>query len=44
MANAFDDEQRPEILGTLAGADTLLLICRDEATAESLALEIEDAL
>lgn len=44
LANAFDDEQRPEILGTLAGADTLLLICRDEATAESLALEIEDAL
>ncbi|NCE77126.1 arginine repressor, partial [Anaerotruncus sp. X29] len=34
----------PEILGTLAGADTLLLICKDEAAAERLALEIEDAL
>ena len=44
LANAFDDEQRPEILGTLAGADTLLLICKDEAAAERLALEIEDAL
>lgn len=44
LANAFDDEKRPEILGTLAGADTLLLICKDEQSAESLAQEIENAL
>ena len=44
LANAFDDEKRPEILGTLAGADTLLLICKDEQAARDLALEIEDAL
>ncbi|QPS70770.1 arginine repressor [Lactococcus garvieae] len=44
LANAFDDEKRPEILGTLAGADTLLLICKDEQTAKTLAQEIEDAL
>ena len=33
LANLIDDERRPEILGTVAGADTLLVICRDKMAA-----------
>ncbi len=34
LANVIDSSDIPEILGTIAGADTLLLICKDEETAK----------
>jgi transcriptional regulator of arginine metabolism len=33
VAVALDDEEWPEIVGTLAGDDTILVICPDSATA-----------
>lgn len=36
VAVALDDEEWPEIVGTIAGDDTILLICPDTATAESV--------
>ena len=48
LANALDaladSGERPDILGTLAGADTLLITCASEKAAKALALEIENAL
>jgi transcriptional regulator of arginine metabolism len=34
VAVALDDEEWPEIVGTIAGDDTILLICPDAAIAE----------
>lgn len=39
LANAFD-EDRPDILGTIAGADTLLVICASDKDAKALTKEI----
>ena len=36
VAVALDAEDRPEVLGTIAGDDTILVICQDAATAEAL--------
>ena len=36
VAVALDDEEWPEIVGTLAGDDTILLICSDTTTAEAV--------
>ena len=36
VAVALDDEEWPEILGTIAGDDTILVICPDSATAETV--------
>lgn len=33
LANLIDAENKQDILGTIAGADTLLIICKDEDTA-----------
>lgn len=45
LANALDAEQeRTDILGTLAGADTLFIVCSSEESAQELVAEIEDAL
>jgi transcriptional regulator of arginine metabolism len=33
VAVALDDEQWPEVLGTIAGDDTILIICPDTSTA-----------
>lgn len=44
LANALDAEKRSDILGTLAGADTLLITCASEEAAQSLLAEIRDAL
>lgn len=33
LANLIDGENKMDILGTVAGADTLLVICKDVATA-----------
>ncbi len=44
LANAIDSENRTSILGTIAGADTLLITCSSETAAKTLLLEIKDAL
>lgn len=36
VAVALDDEEWPEVVGTLAGDDTILVIAADTATAESV--------
>jgi transcriptional regulator of arginine metabolism len=36
VAVALDDEEWPEVVGTLAGDDTILVICKDSATAEAV--------
>lgn len=43
LANALDDERdsRTDILGTIAGADTLLVICASEKAANILTAEIK---
>lgn len=40
LANLIDGSQKSEILGTIAGADTLLVICKDEETAGRLENDI----
>lgn len=44
LANVLDAEERKEILGTLAGADTLLVTCDSETSAKALVVEIENVL
>ena len=44
MANIIDAEKPETILGTLAGADTLLVICRDEDAARKVEIEIKHYL
>jgi len=34
VAVALDDEKWPEVVGTIAGDDTILIICLDTSTAE----------
>ncbi len=41
---ALDDESWPEVLGTIAGDDTILVICADAAVAESVAARIRQML
>ena len=36
VAVALDDEEWPEVVGTVAGDDTILVICPDAATAETV--------
>ena len=36
VAVALDDEEWPEVVGTIAGDDTILVICPDAATAKSV--------
>ena len=40
LANIIDAENNDTILGTVAGADTLLVICKDEMVASGLEKEI----
>ncbi|MBY5034129.1 arginine repressor [Streptococcus gallolyticus] len=44
MANIIDAEKPSSILGTIAGADTLLVICRDEEAAKQVEDEINQFL
>uniref|UniRef100_UPI003F6938CC arginine repressor n=1 Tax=Streptococcus pluranimalium TaxID=82348 RepID=UPI003F6938CC len=44
LANAIDKENRKDILGTVAGADTLLVICQNEETAEDIYQDISAQL
>lgn len=36
VAVALDDEEWPEVVGTLAGDDTILVVCSDSTTAEAV--------
>ena len=36
VAVALDDEEWPEVVGTVAGDDTILIVCPDGATAETV--------
>lgn len=36
VAVALDDEEWPEVVGTIAGDDTILVICKDSGTAHEL--------
>jgi transcriptional regulator of arginine metabolism len=36
VAVALDDEEWPEVVGTIAGDDTILVICPDQNTAKSV--------
>ena len=36
VAVALDDEEWPEVVGTIAGDDTILVIAADNVTAESV--------
>jgi len=40
VAVALDDEEWPEITGTIAGDDTILLICPDSSTAEAVRIKL----
>jgi transcriptional regulator of arginine metabolism len=36
VAVALDDEEWPEVVGTIAGDDTILVICQEPGTAEAV--------
>ena len=40
VAVALDDEEWPEIVGTIAGDDTILVICPDSGTAEAVRVRL----
>ncbi len=44
MANIIDAEKPSTVLGTIAGADTLLVICRNEEVAQQVESEINQFL
>jgi transcriptional regulator of arginine metabolism len=44
IARALDRVEHPNVVGTLAGDDTCLVIARDEAEAESLAAELAESI
>lgn len=44
VAVALDSESWPEVLGTIAGDDTILVICADPGVADSVAARIRQML
>lgn len=44
VAAALDSEGWPEMLGCIAGDDTILIICKDKKEAHRLALRIQEML
>jgi transcriptional regulator of arginine metabolism len=40
VAVALDDEEWPEVVGTIAGDDTILIICSDASTAEAVRVKL----
>lgn len=44
VAAALDNEQMPEVLGTIAGDDTVLIICQDQKHASNLRRRLESLL
>jgi len=44
VAAALDEEEWPETVGTIAGDDTILIVCPDKQGAKKLARRIEEML
>ena len=44
VAAALDEEDWPEAVGTIAGDDTILIICPDKDQAKQLAARVEEML
>lgn len=44
VAAALDEENWPEAIGTIAGDDTILIVCQDKRAAGRLAGRIQDML
>jgi transcriptional regulator of arginine metabolism len=44
VAAALDEEEWPETVGTIAGDDTILIVCPDSGGAKKLARRIEEML
>jgi transcriptional regulator of arginine metabolism len=44
VAAALDEQEWPETVGTIAGDDTILIVCPDKQAAEKLAARIEEML
>ena len=44
VALAIDDEDWPEVVGTLAGDDTVLIICPDQKRASQLRMRLEEMI
>jgi len=44
VAAALDDESWPEVVGDVAGDDTILIVCPDNKDAKKLAARIEEML
>jgi transcriptional regulator of arginine metabolism len=44
VAAALDGEEWPELMGTVAGDDTILIVCPDKEDAKKLAQRIEEML
>jgi transcriptional regulator of arginine metabolism len=44
VAAAMDEESWPEVVGTVAGDDTILIVCPDKDDAKKLAARIEGML
>jgi transcriptional regulator of arginine metabolism len=40
VAVALDDQEWPEVVGTIAGDDTILVICPDPSTAEEVRIKL----
>jgi transcriptional regulator of arginine metabolism len=44
VAAALDEQEWPEAIGTIAGDDTILIVCADKEDAKKLAAAIEEML
>jgi transcriptional regulator of arginine metabolism len=44
VAAALDEEELPEVVGTIAGDDTILIVCPDKEDAKKLAFRIGEML
>jgi transcriptional regulator of arginine metabolism len=44
VAAALDDEEWPEAVGTVAGDDTILIVCADKKSATRLAARTQEML
>lgn len=44
VAAALDDQEWPEVVGTVGGDDTILIVCPDNKDAARLAAKIEEML
>ena len=40
VAVALDDEEWPEVVGTIAGDDTILVVCPDQTTAKAVRIKL----